>query len=234
MPRESIIANPRLKNRSTSGWASREANRWGKRPRKTNEVAGAASALSRLCWTRQTNHRRRPSLVDMMKLITRTCCWLAIAGAATLSAQSTPISTTPATIAPPRLSPQQHLTDAEAVLASVSETSMPSSAKKNFSQLRKDFSTLTSSYAEAQPKTAVWQSNLSDVERDLVRLIGSGSATLKVEDQKDLRALAAEVSDSATRASLEAFRTHVELFLDAATTRDPGKLTPPSAPGSIS
>jgi hypothetical protein len=208
-------------------------------------VAGEASprqASPRLCWTRQTNHGDRPSLVDMMNLMTRTCCWLAIAGAATLSAQSTPTSTTPATTpptapatnAPPRLSPQQHLTDAEAVLASVSETSMPSSAKKNFSQLRKDFSTLTSSYAEAQPKTAVWQSNLSDVERDLVRLIGSGSATLKVEDQKAIRGLPAEVSDSAARASLEAFRTHVELFFDAATTREPGKLTPPSAPGSIS
>jgi hypothetical protein len=199
---------------------------------------------SRLCRTRQTDDGEEASLVSMMKLATLTCCCLAIAGAATLSAQratttqtpapandgraldptiSARASTMPATTVPPRVSPEQHLTDAKGVLTGVSEKSMSSDAQKNFSQLLKDFSALISRYADAQPQTAAWQLTLSDVERDLVRLVGGGGPRLTPPGGREaIPGLPAEVPDSATRHSLEAFRTHVELFYDAATTREPG------------
>jgi hypothetical protein len=132
----------------------------------------------------------------------------------------------------PRISPEQHLADARRVLSSISEKSVPAAAQKNFSQLQKDFSALASS-AEAQPATAGWRSTFSDVERDLVRLVGGGGPPAPASEPDANPLPKAEVPDAGTRATLQAFRTHVEMFYDAATTRDlSSATTPPVAGGS--
>ena len=112
------------------------------------------------------------------------------------------------------------------MLADVSDKSLSASAQRNFSQLVRDFSALTSSFAEAQPQTATWELPMYDVERDLVRLIGGGGPRL-TDDRDTIPGLPAQVADAQTRTTLEAFRTDVELFYDAATTRGPGGVTPP-------
>jgi hypothetical protein len=179
----------------------------------------------------------------MTKLTTLMFCCVAVAvaatGAVTLDAQSadttikseaTSPPSSPVVTAPrPRISPQQHLTDARGVLAGVSDKSLPSQTQKGFSQLLKDVSTLESSYAGAQPQTAAWQLPFYDVERDLVLLIGGGGPSPTPADAaKATPALPAEVLDSAIRVNLQAFRTHIELFYDAATTREPGGAPQPS------
>jgi len=186
----------------------------------------------------------------MMKLMTLASCCLVIA-AVNLSAQSsetttkTPgndgraldptttaaASTPPVTNIAPRISPQQHLADAKRELSGISEKSVPADAQKDLSQLLKHFSALVSS-AEAQPETAGWRSIFYDVERDLVRLVGSGGPPAPAREPDANPLPKAEVPDAGTRAILQAFRTHVELFYDAATTRDPGTATPPVAGGS--
>jgi hypothetical protein len=200
---------------------------------------------------RQRDPRGELSLVSMMKLMTLTSCCLVIA-AVNLSAQSSetttktpgndgraldptitaPASTPPATNMAPRVSPQQHLADARRDLTGISEKSVPADAQKNFSQLLKDFSALASS-AEAQPETAGWRSTFYDVERDLVRLVGGGGPPAPGGEPEANPRPKAEVPDAGTRAILQAFRTHIELFYDAATTRVPGTVTlPPLARGS--
>jgi hypothetical protein len=187
----------------------------------------------------------------MMKLMTLTSCCLVIA-AVNLTAQSSetttktpgndgraldptitaPASTPPATNMAPRISPQQHLADAQRELSGISEKSVPAVALKNFSQLRKDFSALASS-AQAQSETAGWRSTFYEVERDLVRLVGGGGPPAPASEPDANARTKAEVPDPGTRASLQAFRTHIELFYDAATTREPGAVTsPPVARGS--
>jgi hypothetical protein len=200
---------------------------------------------------RQRDPRGEFSLVSMMKLATLTWCCLMIA-AVDVSAQSSetttktqgnegraldptitaPASTPPATNMAPRISPQQHLADARRELSGISEKSVPADAQKNFSQLLKDFSALASS-AEAQPETAGWRSTFYDVERDLVRLVGGGGPPAPAREPDANPLPKAEVPDAGTRAILQAFRTHIELFYDAATTRAPGIATsPPLAGGS--
>jgi hypothetical protein len=188
----------------------------------------------------------------MMKLMTLTSCCLVIA-AVNLSAQSsetttkTPgsdgraldptttaaASTPPVTNIAPRISPQQHLADAKRELSGISEKSVPVDAQKDLSQLLKHFSALASS-AEAQPETAGWRSIFYDVERDLVRLVGGGGPPAPAREPDANPLPKAEVPDSGTRAILQAFRTHVERFYDAATTRDPGTATPPPVAGGSS
>jgi len=188
-----------------------------------------AGPVDRLCGTRQADRSEDPMLVDMMKLTTLTCS-LALAAAAILNAQSSetapktqgqpndgkpvppaisaPSSIVPATTTPPpRSSPQQRLEDAKAALASVSEKSLPLRAQKAFAQLLKDFSALASSY-KAEPEGDAWPLIFSDVERDLSPLIGVGSSATPIKDPN--------MPDAATRVILGAFRTHVELFYDAA------------------
>jgi hypothetical protein len=186
-----------------------------------------------------------------MKLMTLISCCLVIA-AVNLSAQSSetttktpgndgraldptitaPASTPPASNMAPRVSPQQHLADARRDLTAISEKSVPADAQKNFSQLLKDLSALASS-AEAQPETTGWRSTFYDVERDLVRLVGGGGPPAPGGEPEANPRPKAEVPDAGTRAILQAFRTHIELFYDAATTREPGAVTlPPLAGGS--
>jgi len=145
----------------------------------------------------------------MMKWIT-TLCGLVVVGAVTLSAQS-PDSTTasvaaassPAFTPPPTetralVSPQQYLEDGQRMLAGRDE--------KKFSRLQNDFSSLVSRYADAQGATA-WTSSFSDVERDIVRLMDGSALSLgRIQDP------------AATQVGLDAFRTQIELFYDAATT----------------
>jgi hypothetical protein len=200
---------------------------------------------------RQKDPRGELTLVNMMKLTTLTGCCLVMA-ALNLSAQSSETttkpqgndgraqdptikataSTPPVTNMAPRISPQQHLADARRELSSISEKSVPADAQKNFSQLLKDFSALASS-AEAQPATAGWRSTFDDVERDLVRLVGVGGPTVPAGESDANPVSKTEVSDAGTRTILQTFRTHVEMFYDAATTRDPSTATaPPVAGGS--
>jgi hypothetical protein len=112
--------------------------------------------------------------------------------------------------------PLKHLTDAENTLAGISETPLPSAARKNLAQLRKDFDTMAKRYKAAPADVATWQNSLYDVERDLTVLIGGGGLET-VAEEKAIPGLPAEVSDPPARKALEAYRTQLELFYDAAT-----------------
>ena len=92
---------------------------------------------------------------------------------------------------------------------------MRSETKKNLVQLRRDFETLSASYKGSPANAAEWQLPLYDVERDLVLLVGGGGLEQAVQ-AKPIPGLAAEVPESPARTSLEEFRTHLELFYDAA------------------
>jgi hypothetical protein len=181
-------------------------------------------------------------LVDMMKLTILAVCCLALAGTATLGAQSSaataaqdqpsdgragnpaasgPASSAPPTNPPPRISPEQRLEAARGALATVPEKSMPTRARKAFAQLQKDFAALASSY-RAHPEADAWTLSFSDVERDLAPLIGVGPVATPIQD--------ANMPDAATRALIGAFRANVELFYDAASTaRESGGAAAPPA-----
>jgi threonine synthase len=77
--------------------------------------------------------------------------------------------------------------------------------------------------------TAVWQSPVYEVERDLVLLIGGGGPQ-QPDDAKVVPGLAEEVSDSAVREALKTFRQHVELFYDAASATPVNVIKPGEAP----
>jgi hypothetical protein len=120
---------------------------------------------------------------------------------------ASPAGTPPA----PKVSPAQHLANAEATLARIPDTvATRSQARRALADLRKDFAQLVKGY---KPSDAGWITDLYAVERDLVLLIGGGGP-----DVLDASSLAgkAEVSDPATRDALKAFRTEVELFYDVA------------------
>jgi hypothetical protein len=155
-------------------------------------------------------------------------------GVATQPAQPTP-SPQPAPPAPARLTPEQHLANAEKALAGVSERSASGDMQKTIAQLRTDFMTMTSAYRESIAKSKPWVSSIYAVERDLVLLVGGGGPDADApdkdnKDKKSIPGLSAQVSDPMTRAALEAFRTHVELFFDAATAT-PASISQPVAEG---
>ena len=104
--------------------------------------------------------------------------------------------------------------------------------QKTITQLRTDFMTMTSAYRESIAKSKPWVSSIYAVERDLVLLIGGGGANADAadKDKKSIPGLSAQVSDPTTRTALEAFRTHVELFFDAATAT-PASISQPVAEG---
>jgi len=153
------------------------------------------------------------------------------------AAQAPAITPTPVTTpptgngpAPPAISPQQHLSDAAAVLSSVSDSSVSrSTTRRNLLQLRKDFGALTGAYKDPTTLVAVWQSPVYEVERDLVLLIGGGGP-LQPDDAKPVPGLAEEVTDSAARDALKTFRRHVELFYDAASATPVSVIKPGEAP----
>ena len=167
------------------------------------------------------------------------CCCLVVAGAAMPLAQSgeTPARAggqTPdagqaprATPAPPRISPQEHLAEAQRVLAGISSDKVPERGRKIFAQLQKDATTLPSKYGEAKA-SAEWLASFYDVERNVALLIGGGDGVTAPDAPKVLASPQTEVTDSATRAMIKEFRTHVELFYDAA-TRAPGIGSAPAA-----
>jgi hypothetical protein len=129
---------------------------------------------------------------------------------------------------PPRISPEQHLADAERVLSGVSDKSLPSAARRNLAQLRKDFESLTKSFKGNELKVSVWQPAMYDTERDLVLLVGGGG--IDTIETKAIPGLAAQVAEPLTREGLETFRTHLELFYDVATALPPQMISAGSAP----
>jgi len=175
---------------------------------------------------RQSNRAREASLVRMTKLAILTGC-LAIASSAVLGAQTPDMLTAiPVPIAlalaapPPHVSPQQHLDEAQRGLAGISEKSVALRSQKVFGKLVKDVSALATGYADAKPETSDWTPTFSNVERDLVLLIGAGGARpTPADDVKGSRAAHVEALDSAIRIVLETVRTNVELFYDATTTQ---------------
>lgn len=171
-----------------------------------------------------------------MKLTMLTGC-LAVAGAVTLVAQSagttnttnttdTAIVTKPG----PLISPRQHLEDARQALAGLSVASMPTRDQKRWSALQENFAALVSSYAEGQPEPPTWRVAFSAVERDLAWLSVSGGSLLTAADDPGLTDTpGTDAIESGTRVMLGAFRTHVELFYDTATTQDRSIVSPSSA-----
>ena len=132
-------------------------------------------------------------------------------------AQETP-APAPAPPPQPHLTAPQQLAEAGRVLGGVPEQSLRPGTKKNLAQLRKDFGMLTAHYTESPAATAVWQDAIYDVERDVVLLVGGGGVE-EIPAPKPLPGLPVEVSDPDARKALETFRTHIELFYDAATAR---------------
>jgi hypothetical protein len=143
----------------------------------------------------------------MSKLTLATSCCLALLGVNVLG--QTAGSAQPSTPAP------QHLAEAARSLAGVSDESLRSETKKNLVQLRKDFERLSANYKMSPANAADWQPALWDVERDLVLLVGGGGLE-PADEPKPIPGLAAEVPESPARTALEEFRTHLELFYDAA------------------
>ena len=156
----------------------------------------------------------------MSRLTLATSCCVALLGVNVLGQTAGP--------AQPSMPARQHLAEAARSLAGVSDESLRSETKKNVVQLRKDFETLSSSYKASPANAADWQLPLYDVERDLVLLVGGGGLEPAVE-AKPIPGLAAEVPESPARTALEAFRTHLELFYDAAISAH--SQAPPSKDG---
>ena len=162
-------------------------------------------------------------------LVLAASCWSVLALGASAAAQdqapppavSSPVPTTPPK---PRVAPEHYLADAERALAGVSDQSMRSQTKKNLVELRKDFASLSAKYKASPDKASEWQPVLYDVERDLVLLVGGGGPE-QADEPKVIPGLPVEVSDPATREALAAFRTQVELFLDAASMSPPAVLS---------
>jgi hypothetical protein len=166
----------------------------------------------------------------MSKLMLATSCCLALLGVNVLGQASGPAQPSQPSVPAP-----QHLAEAARSLAGVSDESLRSDTKKNRAelrkdlvQLRKDFETLTANYKASPANSADWQPALWDVERDLVLLVGGGGLEPAVE-AKPIPGLAAEVPESPARTALEEFRTHLELFYDAAISVRPQ--LPPSKDG---
>ena len=159
----------------------------------------------------------------MSKLTLATSCCLALLGVNVFGRTTEP--------AQPSVPAPQHLAEAARSLAGVSDESLRSETKKNFVQLRKDFETLSANYKASPATTADWQPALWDVERDLVLLVGGGGLEPAIEAKpaKPIPGLPAEVPESPARTALEEFRTHLELFFDAAISVRP--LAPPSKDG---
>jgi len=149
-------------------------------------------------------------------------CGLVLLLAASGRAQNTSAPTPPApaassapTASVASVPPLQHLTNAQHALAGINEKPLPPPTRKNLAQLRKDFDAMIKVYKAAPANAIAWQNTMYDVERDLVVLIGGGGPDSG--DAKAIPGLPAEVSDPPARAALEAYRTHLELFYDAAT-----------------
>lgn len=158
--------------------------------------------------------------MKMSTLVLAAPCWfiLALGASAAAQDQAPPPAVPdllPATPPKPRVTPEQYLAEASRMLAAVSDQSMGSKTKKNLVELRKDFESLSTKYKASPDKASEWQPVLYDVERDLVLLVGGGGPE-QANEPKVIPGLPVEVSDPATREALAAFRTQVELFLDAA------------------
>ena len=153
------------------------------------------------------------------KLVLVTSCWCVwVLGASAVAQDQTPSPAVPNPVAVtpprPRVTPEQYLAEASRMLAAVSDESMRSKTKKNLVELRKDFESLSTKYKASPDNGCEWQPAVHDVERDLVLLVGSGGP--EADESKSIPGLPVEVSDPATRQALVAFRTQLELFLDAA------------------
>ena len=129
-----------------------------------------------------------------------------------------PNPVTPTTPPRPRISPQQHLAEARRAIDGLSEASIPEDGRKCFAQVQKDLVALVAKYEEAPSKTFEWLTDLHDLERNVALLIGSSNGLPAATSDGKGKPSKVEVSDPAARAMLQAFRTHVELFYDAATT----------------
>jgi hypothetical protein len=158
-----------------------------------------------------------------------TCCGLLLACTVSLGAQSSQTPATPgvpsqaapaAPTAPPRprISPQEHLAEAQRALEGVSEAAIPEDGRKLFAQVQKDMAALTAKFGEAPAKSAEWLADLHNIERNVTLLVGSSNGLpAATTDGKD-KPSKIEVADPGARAMLQSFRTHIELFYDAATT----------------
>jgi hypothetical protein len=137
---------------------------------------------------------------------------------------------TPTTPPRPRISPQQHLAEAQRILETVSGDSIPKDGDKFFDQIKKDMAALTAKYNEAPSKIFDWLPDLHDLERNVALLIGSSNAFPPPANDSKGKPPKVEVAEPAARTALQEFRTHVELFYDAATTISFGPTT--AAPAS--
>jgi hypothetical protein len=131
------------------------------------------------------------------------------------------------------ISAKQYLENAKQTLSEVTEESLPSDARKVFSQLRSNFDALSSTYSASQISADIkttdegeppdWTTRFSAVERDLALLIGGGamlppstaSSLLSPEDVPDISLLSQKDPSLNNRTVLEHFRLQLELFLDA-------------------
>jgi hypothetical protein len=136
----------------------------------------------------------------------------------------------PTTPPRPRIPPQQHLAEARRQLDGVPESAIPGDGRKFFAQVQKAMASLSMKYAESPSKIADWLTDLHDLERNVAVLIGSSNGLPAATTDGKGKPSKVEVTDPAARETLQAFRTRVELFYDAATTTGFGQAA--AAPSS--